>query len=105
MNADKDGRVGDKLYGLPGVSGNGTRFVWYNGAQQHQVVQGSLVDHVEAGFVTMHQREHRGCCEGFEGGGATTDGSGIGIGARFGGDGVPWPTVILSLVSRTDGQA
>ncbi len=36
--------------------GNGSGFVWYGGAQQEQVVQGALADHVEAGLVTMHRR-------------------------------------------------
>jgi hypothetical protein len=38
------------------VSGNGTGFVWYYAfAEQGKVVQGALVDAVEAGFVTMEQ--------------------------------------------------
>ena len=40
------------------MSGNGTRFVWYGeGAEEHQVVEGALVDEVEAGFVAVHQGE------------------------------------------------
>ena len=37
--------------------GNGIRFVWYGGAQEEEVVEGALVDAMEAGFVAMHQAE------------------------------------------------
>ena len=37
--------------------GNGTRFVWNGGADKKQVVKGALVEHVEAGFVAVHERE------------------------------------------------
>ena len=44
--------------GSAGVSGNGTRFVWYGeGAEEQQVVERALVDEVEAGFVAVHEGE------------------------------------------------
>ena len=47
-------------------------------------MQGALVDHVEAGFVTMDQREGGGLGQGLEGEGNTAQGvgGGIGLGGR-----------------------
>jgi hypothetical protein len=41
----------------------GLGFVWHGGAQQKQVVEGALIDHVEAGFIAMYQGEGRGVRE------------------------------------------
>lgn len=47
------------------VFGIGIRFVWYTRlAQEEKVVEGALVHHVKAGFVTMHDAEGRRGGEG-----------------------------------------
>jgi hypothetical protein len=69
------------------IFGSGTGFVWYRGAQQKQVVQGALVDHVEAGLITMEQREGGGFRQALEGRRDARErlGGGIGIGGSRGG--------------------
>ena len=57
LNA-RPGVSGWSRAGSAGVSGNGTRFVWYGeGAEERQVVERALVNEVEAGFVAVHEGE------------------------------------------------
>lgn len=58
--------------------GNGTRFVWHGGADKKQVVKGALVEHVEAGFVAVHEREGGGVGKGLKGCGHTVDRGNVG---------------------------
>jgi hypothetical protein len=51
------------------VFGNGTGFVWYGEAEEQEVLEGALVDVVEAGFVTMEEAQLRGGGQFGEGGG------------------------------------
>jgi hypothetical protein len=51
------------------VFGNGTGFVWYGEAEEQEVLDGALVDVVEAGFVTMEEAQLRRGGQFGEGGG------------------------------------
>jgi hypothetical protein len=42
---------------MPHLFGNGIGFVWYGGAEEQAVVEGALVDAMEAGFVAVHEAE------------------------------------------------
>ena len=65
-----------------GVFGNGIGFVWYGGAEEQEVVEGALVDAMEAGFIAIYEAE-AGMGGGIgEGGGHAVDfvAGGLGFG-------------------------
>jgi hypothetical protein len=53
--------------------GNGTRFVWHGGADEKQVMEGALVEHVEPGFVAVHERKGGGVGKGLKRAGHAVD--------------------------------
>jgi hypothetical protein len=67
--------------GLPGLPALG--FVWYGGPQEEEVVESSLIDEVEAGFVTVHEAQGRLGCQRGEGGGHAVAAVSLGLGGDF----------------------